>query len=99
MSMSTSVIGFIPPDDKFKKMLKAYRACEEAGIAIPADVEKFFDGEPPDNAGVQVHLSYGTKGKDAVKEYRDNDANAEGYEIDLRKLDPNIKVLRFTNSW
>ena len=97
MGMSTHVVGFIPPDEKFKKMLKAYRACEAAGVAIPSDVEKFFNEETPDEAGVRISLTYNKKYKDAVKEY--NDGDAMGYEVDLTKLPKDIKVIRFTNSW
>ena len=95
--MSTHVEGFIPPDAKFKKMLKAYRACEEAGVAIPADVDKFFNGEPPDEAGVKLDLTYDKRYKDAVTEYQ-NDA-CQGVEIDIDKLPKDVKVVRVLNCW
>jgi hypothetical protein len=97
MGMSTHVEGFIPPDAKFKKMLEAYRACEKAGVEIPAEVDKFFNGEPPDEAGVKISMSYDKKYKDAVYEYHDE--NSQGYEIDLRKLPADIKIVRVSNSW
>ena len=47
MSMSSSVVGFRPADDKWKKMKKIWDSCEEADVAIPKDVLDFFDGEYP----------------------------------------------------
>ena len=97
MSMSTYVHGFIPPDDKFQKMLEVYAACKEAGVDVPDKVYNFFNGEPPDPAGVKITLSDTKKFKDAVYEYHDE--MQQGYEVDLTKLPKDIKVIRFVNSW
>ena len=94
--MSTSVMGFKPPDVKFRKMLKAYRACEEAGVDIPDDVDDFFGGEPPEYAGVVVHLNE-RKYASAVRPYKDD--TREGYEVLLDELPEDIRILRFVNSW
>lgn len=98
MGMSTHVIGFKPPDEKFHKMLAAYRACEEAGVPIPKSVSDFFKGESPDEAGVRVDLGseYG-RCAPGVQVWQ-SDAGG-GFEVDLRKLDPDVKILRFYNSW
>jgi hypothetical protein len=93
MGMSTHVMGFIPPNDKFKRMLAAYRACEEAGVEIPDEVQNFFRHDPPDENGVKVPLDHDF----AVRVWKDDDR--DGYEVDLDKLDPAIRVLRFYNSW
>ena len=90
MSMSTHVMGFIPPDEKFKKMLEAYHACEAAGVAIPSDVEKFFNDEMPDEAGVRISLDYDKKYKDAVKECRQR-RYAMGYEVDQPSCQTDIR--------
>ena len=97
MSMSTSVIGFKPPDAKFRKMLEAYQACENAGVPIPEEIDKFFNYEPPDETGVKVDLDDDKKYKDAVYEYGDD--CAQGYEINLEKLPKDIKIIRVVNSW
>jgi hypothetical protein len=57
MSMSTHVTGIRPPDEKFKKMLAVWQACEAAGIEVPDEVDDFFNGEKPDPKGVQVDLT------------------------------------------
>jgi hypothetical protein len=92
--MSTHVIGFKPPNAKFTKMLAAYRACEEAGIGMPVEVEDFFGGEPPDSRGVIVPLSV----KTGVTAWSDGDMR-QGYEVDLQKLPKDVTVLRFYNSF
>ena len=97
MSMSTYVHGFIPPDAKFQKMLKAYQACKNAGVDIPVIVDNFFNGEPPDPAGVKITLSDNNKFRGAVSEYHDE--MQEGYEVDITKLPKDIKIIRFVNSY
>jgi hypothetical protein len=95
MGMSTHVVGIKPADAKFKEMLAIYRACEKAKVSIPKEVDDFFDGETPDESGVVVSLEASAKGP--VQEWQDD--SAEGYEVDLRKLPADIKILRFYNSW
>lgn len=91
MSMSTSVIGFAPPDKKWKKMKAVYDACLAADISIPDEVEDFFDGTEPDPAGVSVVL-------DGLLEKWATDSQ-EGYQIEIAKLPKNVRILRFYNSW
>jgi hypothetical protein len=102
MGATTCVIGFKPPDEKFKKMLEAYRACELAGIKIPDEVRKFFNDEPPDPTGVKVELrNYGApKGSEYARGVKPWEGDcAEGYEIDVRQLDPDIKIVRVYTSY
>ncbi len=93
MSMSTHVIGFSPPDEHWQRMKAAYDACLAVGIDPPAEVEKFFNYESPDPAGVEVDL----RKHPAVKEYKAE--MVSGYEVDLSKLPPGVKIIRFTNHW
>jgi uncharacterized protein YfbU (UPF0304 family) len=96
MGMSTHVIGFKPADDKFKKMLTAWDACIAAGVKPSEEITAFFGTQwrtEVDAAGVQVDV----RSSDAVRKWRGD--CREGYEVDLRELDPDIKVLRFYNSW
>jgi len=89
MSMSTHVIGFKPPDEKWNKMKAIYDACEVAGVPIPSEVDDFFDGEGPDPAGVEVKLT--------PREWQDD--MRQGYEIDIDSLPKGVKTIRFYNSW
>ena len=56
------------------------------------DVEDFFEGEPPDTAGVKVNLDK------VVKKMSPYDG-ADGYEISIRDLPKDVTVIRFVNSW
>lgn len=95
MSMSTHIVGFIPPDEKWQKMKQVWDSCKEAGIDVPEEVEEFFDWEAPDEQGVEI-----AEKKLPVKEWSDD--MRQGYELDISKLVqayPDIKVIRFYNSW
>lgn len=89
MSMSTHVIGFAPPDDKWKAMKAIWDSCEAAGVPIPKEVERFFGGERPDESGVEVDVP--------VREWGDD--SREGYEIDVAAIPAHVKSIRFYNSW
>ena len=54
MSMNTHLEAIRPPNEKWKKTAVAYEACRAAGTSIPDEVDKFFNGEPPDATGVIV---------------------------------------------
>lgn len=96
MSMSTHVVGFRPPDEKWRKMKDAWEACARAGIEIPRDVLDFFNGEQPDECGVEVSLLY-PKPHACVSPYKAD--MRDGFEIDITKLPPGVTVVRFYNSY
>ena len=89
MSMSTHIIGFIPPDEKWKKMKTAYDACIKANVDVPEAVDKFFNGYKPDPKGHEVAVPN--------KEY--GDEGVSGIEIEVAKIPKNVKFIRFYNSW
>jgi hypothetical protein len=105
MSDSFYVIGIKPPDEKWKQMKAIWDACEGAGIQPPEEVEDFFGDEKPDNKGVKITLGACYElGRDEGKQnqygasYYDGDME-EGIEIEVAKLPPDIKILRFYNSY
>lgn len=89
MGMSTHVTGFRPPDDDWKKMKAVYDSCKEAGIDPPEEVDDFFEGLPPDEAGVEVDLIY----------HEWTDDGCEGYEIHVDEIPAGVKIIRFYNAW
>lgn len=93
MSMTTEVVGFRPPDAKWKRMKEVWDACTAACVDVPDEVDKFFDGEDPDPAGIKIDL----KEHACCEEYAE-DAGG-GYEIDISKLPKNVTRIRFVNSW
>lgn len=99
MSMNTRLLGFKPADETFRKMRAAYVACHDAGVEPPDEVTAYFGGAPEesDDTGVRLTLAgaYGAP-VDGVRRWRAE--MQDGFEVDLRLLDPAIKVLRFVNS-
>ena len=89
MGMSTHVIGFRPPDEKWKAMKAVWDSCKAAGVDPPKGVNEFFDWQEPDAAGVEVKIK--------AREWSDD--SREGYEIDVESLPKDVKVIRFYNSW
>lgn len=91
MGMSTHVVGFRPVDDKFSQMKSVWDACKIAGISPPDEVKSFFGFSEPDPNGFEVSLG------SALCEW--SNEYAEGFELNLDKLDPTIRIVRFYNSW
>ena len=96
MGMSTHVVGFKPPDEKWQKMKAIWDACEAGGTDVPVAVEKFFDGEEPDAAGVVLEYA-ALKKCGVVTEWSDD--SRQGYEIHIDKMPPDVKIIRVFNSW
>ncbi len=89
MSMSTHVVGIVPPDANFEKMRTIYELCRSQKVPIPREVEKFFNDERPDAAGVRVDL----------KAVEWSDDSRAGLEIDVATIPPHVKTIRFYNAW
>jgi len=92
MGMSTHVVGFIEPDEKWYQMKAAWDACKMVGVEPPREVRAFFGDEAPDDAGRVVEI------KNAVVEWSDDNRNQWGYEVILNKLPANVTRVRFFNS-
>lgn len=89
MGMSTTVVGFAPPDERWRQMKAIWDNCKAAGISPPPEVEKFFDYREPDPNGVEVELP---------KREWSND-HASGFEIEIASIPKQVSVIRFYNSW
>lgn len=90
MGMSTYVEGFMEPDEQFKKMYAAYKACEDAGIDPPDEVSEFFNYETPDPTGMKV---------EDLPTHEYSDEYREGVEIRVADIPKKVTVIRFVNSW
>ena len=88
MSASSHVIGFRPPDEKWKAMKQVWDSCKAAGIDPPTEVERFFNWSQPDDHGVEVDLKKDQCCKKWQEDMRD------GFEIDVTKLPKDITVIR-----
>jgi len=97
VSVSIHVVGFKPPDEKWRKMKAVWDACTQVGVNVPPEVVKFFDGGNPDPTGVEVSESNLVK-CGALREWDDKNS-ANGYEVDLKKVPADVTVIRFYRAW
>lgn len=93
MSMSVSVWGIIPNDEKWQKMKKIYDACEDSGIEPPKEVSDYFDYSAPDPIGRLIDLTE-EPNKCVMKI-----GEVDGFEVDLSLVPEHVKIIRFENSW
>jgi hypothetical protein len=94
MGMSTHVYAIVPPDEQWEAMKAVWDACKLAKVDPPEAVERFFNNEEPDPAGLVVNVG-------AMARKWTGDC-AEGVEVtirDLERLHPGVKAVRFVNSW
>ncbi len=91
MGMNTYIKGFEPPDTEWKAKKAAYDACETAAIPIPIELELYFGHKLPDDHGRDIDITMATTPWEADMQ--------EGFEIEIAKLPPNVKIIRFYNSW
>ncbi len=89
MSGTMHVCGFVPPDAIWKKMKVAYEACIAAGVSVPQQVEKFFGGVPPNDLGLEITIPH----------YAYREGMNEGYQVEIAKLPPEVKCIRFWMSY
>lgn len=93
MGVSYYVLGIKPADEKFRQMKAAYHACEKAGVKIPKEIYDFFNGDRPNEKGVQVYLD-----SDGPFVSVDGDDDFR-LTVDLEKLPKDIKILQFVVSY
>lgn len=93
MGMSTHVFGVRQPDEKWLSMKRVWDVCTEAGVVLPEEVEKFFNGEPPDQTGITIDLEK----YECVANFKTS--YQIGFEVEIAKLPENITHIRFYNAW
>jgi hypothetical protein len=88
MGVSTHIIGLKEPTVEYLAKLEAYRACENAGVEVPKELEDYFDGLRCDcvpDDGMEVSIEGAMTG---TVEYGD------GAIIDLSKLPEGVTRIR-----
>ncbi len=88
MSVSLCVSGITPPNEEFYQMKAIWDSCTTAGIDIPERVVEYFDWKDPDGKGIRRDID------DCITNY--SEEYTRGYDIELSKLDPNIRFIRVT---
>ena len=96
MGMSTHVVGFKPPVDRWKQMKAVWDACEAAEVPLPAEVSSYFGGADPDPSGVEV-WEEALESVGAVREYATR--SRKGFEIIVANIPPDVAIVRVYNSW
>ena len=90
MSMSTYVMGIVPANAEYKKMLHVYDACMNANISVPDEVDDFFNGEAPSRDGMEVRLDIP----------QDNSVDMQdAFVVTLSELPANVTKIKFVNSY
>ena len=99
MGMSMNVHVFKPANEKWRKMKAIWDSCQQAGISTPDEVDKYFNGEPPDEAGVKAGYfsDMDNKFPEWLKRYSAD--MRDGFEIDTTKLPKDVSVVRFVCSY
>jgi len=91
MSMSTHIQGLRDIDGKLKKMLEVKKACEDAGILYPKELQDYFGGCAEEAREYLIDemrditiptTAYQAEGK-------------EGLEIKVEDIPKECKIIRF----
>ena len=89
MTVIIEIIGFKPPDEKWKTMKYVWDACKKADIEIPDEVYLFFEGKEPDIAGVETDIGCAVK--------RHKNVSTIQYDVYIDKLPKDVKIIRIRN--
>jgi hypothetical protein len=101
--MRSYLEGVKPQDKKWLRMKGAYESCMAAGVDVPQEVLDYFDFDDyeeeyiTDDGLVEPLADGHTIQCSAVT--RHGEEMQDGFIVDLRELDPEIKILRFVNSY
>ncbi len=95
MSMSIHCFAVKPADEAYKRKAEAYRACEAAGVSIPAELSKLFNHGRPDPTGILQELA-----NDYAKDLHPSCTRHQGdmqtgFEVDIGKLPEGTRFVRF----
>lgn len=98
MGMSTHVVGIRDLGGQFQKMMQVKLMCEEANTSYPAEVEEYFGGyvEESEKFLLEEMETVEIEDQSFVTEWKDD--MRQGFEIDVSKIPPGIKTIRFYNS-
>lgn len=79
-----AIYGFGTPDAEYLKMKAVWDACEVAGIDPPSAVVTYFDGYPPEHAGIQVTVPFTESSGD----------DCEYHDITVAMIPANVHTIR-----
>lgn len=94
MSMSMHVLAVKPADEEYQRKASAYRACEAARVLIPQELVDFFGGEEPDSTGTTMSID---RLHEICAPWKED--SSQGFQVDITKLPPGTRFVRFYCSW
>jgi len=95
MGMTTSVKGFVSPENEiYKKHSRVLIACIDAGISeLPKETAEYFGSKYPEKYLLEEKLEI----KIPKHEYHED--MTEGFEIILSEIPKGVYKIRFENRW
>jgi hypothetical protein len=97
--MSMHVTGFRNLDGKFEKMLAAKRACDEAGIAYPADLVTYFASCDEIHPETEENHIIDQMTEMKIPFFKWSSECQEGFEVDVETIPEECKKIRFYCSY
>ena len=88
MSVDVYMVGLKEPTEEYLDKLKAYRACDNAGVEAPEELYSFFDGDSPwalREDGMECEICEAVEGEVMYD---------DGAVIDLSKLPKGVTKIR-----
>lgn len=93
MSESFHAYAIQELDEESQNMSDIWHACVRAKVDVPDEVIDFFGSQGPHDKGRPVSLD----SHECCNNYSDD--MKTGLEIDIEKLPPNVKIIRFFVSY
>lgn len=97
MSMSTYITALRDMDGKFKDMLEIKRFCDRKKVSYPKEVIEYFGNNLGESEEYMIQEMLEVR--IPQKEFSDDRVNGSGIEIQVKDIPPEVKVIRFVNSW
>ena len=99
--MSTHIVGVRDLDATFSKMLEIKHLCEKNGVSYPKEVEEYFDTDMTTVADDEDELRSAMEEIDISLAHAKMERNdmQDCWEVDLSLLPPDVKSIRFINSY
>jgi hypothetical protein len=98
MGMDTFVVGIRDMDGKFAEMLELKKLCEKSKVSYPKEVAEYFGNLVDEDVRYIKDEMLRVDLDDIAKEYTDGES-CTGYEIVVKNIPKEVKVIRFFNSW
>jgi hypothetical protein len=98
MGMHTSVEVYCELPAKWEKLMAVKAACDAADISYPKEISDIFDKEIIlRDKYVRIEVASKREKQRGVSHFAEN--GTDGFEVYLNELPPDVKLIRFVNSY